>query len=60
MGHVMSRETKTLLVASFIGGLLDDDKMAAIVSDPVMTFQSCTQLSKGQNKQPERSGYTGL
>jgi len=60
LGHVMSTETKPLLVASLIGGLLDDDKMAAIVSDPVMKFQSCTQLSNGQNKQPKRSSNTGL
>jgi len=59
-GHVMSAETKPLLVASFIGGLLDDDKMAATVSDPVVKFQSCTQLSNGQNKQHKRSNNTGL
>jgi len=52
LGHVMSTKTKPLLVAFFIGGLLDDDKMAAIVSDPVMMFQSCYQLSNEQNKQP--------
>jgi hypothetical protein len=28
-------------------------------SDPVMKFQSRTQLSNGQNKQPKRSGNTG-
>jgi hypothetical protein len=48
LGHVMSTETKTLLVASFIGGFLEDDKMAAIVSDHVMMFRSYTQFSKGK------------
>jgi hypothetical protein len=42
LGHVMSTETKALLFASFIGGFTDCDKMAAIASDPVMTFQRCT------------------
>jgi hypothetical protein len=60
LGHVMSTETKALLFASFIGGFIDGDKMAVIASDPVMTFQRCTQLSNGQNKQPKRSGNTGL
>jgi hypothetical protein len=48
LGHVMSTETKALHVDSFIGGFLEDDKMAAIVSDHVMMYQSCTQLSKGK------------
>jgi hypothetical protein len=60
LGHVMSKETTALLVASFIGDLLEADKMAAIFSDPVMIFRSCTQLSNGQNKQPKRSCNTGL
>ena len=48
LGHVMSTETKALLVASFISGFLEDDKMAATVSDHVMMFRSCTQFSKGK------------